>query len=88
MAQEQGVEEAEFVLRPRELGVAGVEELRTGKFTEEALEILAAAEGRVAGVGGSHLRRANAECLWTISLIGDFLLHGDVKLHGEERRYE
>lgn len=55
MAQEKGVEEAKIVLRPWELSVAGVEEFRTGKFTEEALEVLTATEGSMAGVGGSHL---------------------------------
>lgn len=88
MAQEKGVEEAEIVLRPWELGVAGVEEFWTGKFTEEALEVLTAAEGSVAGVGGSHLWRANAESLWTILMVSDFLLHRDVKLHRGERHYK
>lgn len=87
MAQEKGMEEVKIVLGSWELGVAGVEEFGTSKFTEEALEVLAAAEGSMAGVGGRHLRRVDAQRLRAILMGSDFLLHRDAELQERERRF-
>lgn len=38
----------------------------------------------MAGVGGSHLRRTDAERLRTVLVVSDFLLHRDVELWEEK----